>query len=221
MKAKTLKAGTAKILSKALLTAALCLPAAPCAYSLSFGYTANAPVTELKQFEGFYQFPNRVAYVQILEKDKHLVAKQVWDNREYVLVRKTDLSFETRDEEYQLEFVKGPGGTITGARIMNRIMLTKVNFDPNQVITLTADQLKKFEGRYQFERDENSFIEISAADKTLKLKQLWDGKIIHFSPRSEVDFFNEELSFPLRFVGEQNEIKQVICFSNDVWIKVK
>jgi hypothetical protein len=181
----------------------------------------QSPATALKTFEGFYQFPNQVAYVQLIEREQTLVARQVWDNREYVLVRKADLHFESRDEEYQLEFLKDKSGKLTAARILNRIVLTKVNFDPTREMTLSANTLNRLEGKYQFQRDKNLFLEIRAKNNQLELKQLWDGKTIVFSPRSALDFFNADLSFPLHFHTEGNLVKQVTCFGKDVWDKIK
>jgi hypothetical protein len=222
MKAKTSTPLLIKFLSERIFIRCLFLLFICFAPGRSLGGNLPAATfTDLKDFEGFYQFPNEVAYIQILQKDQSLVARQVWDNREYPLIRKADLSFESKDEEYSAQFVKDETGRIISINILNRVMLTKVDFDPNKEVNLTLDKLKRLEGTYQFQRDKNLFLEISTNDRAIELKQLWDGKIISFSAKSELHFFNKELSFPLTFVLTGNEIKEVRAFGSDLWDKVK
>lgn len=222
MKAKTSIPPLVKFLPERLFVACLCIIFMCSVFGCSFaGDETAATFTKLKDFEGFYQFPNRVAYVQILQKDQGLVAKQVWDNREYPLIRKADLSFESKDEEYTLEFIKDETGKIISINILNRAILTKVNFDPNKEVTLTPEKLKRLEGKYQFQQDKNLFLEISTKDRAIQLKQLWDGKVIPFYALSELDFLNKELSFPLTFILTGNTIKQVRAFTTDLWDKVE
>jgi hypothetical protein len=96
-----------------------------------------------------------------------------------------------------------------------------VNYDPTKVATLPLNQLKILEGTYQFERDKSRTLTINAKGKGVELKQHWDGKRIFFLPRSEKAFFNEDRSFPLTFVMDGKQVKQVICFANDVWSKIQ
>ena len=222
MKAKTSTPLLAKFLSERLFVTCLCIILMCSAFGRSFGGDVTAlTFTDIKDFEGFYQFPNRVGYVQIVQKDQGLVAKQVWDNKEYPLIRKADLSFESKNEEYKAEFIKDETGKITSINILNRVILTKVNFDPNKEVTLSPDKLKRLEGKYQFQRDKNLFLEISTKDKAIELKQLWDGKVIHFAALSELDFFNKELSFPLTFILTGDVVKQARAFTTDLWDKVE
>lgn len=82
--------------------------------------------------------------------------------------------------------------------------------------------LKSFEGYYQFQNDKNTFLQIIARGNNLILKQLWDGKEIVFVQKSELEFFNEEESFPLKFSKDQNgAIIQVLAFDRDLWNKAK
>src|SRR6266498_1878448 len=78
--------------------------------------------------------------------------------------------------------------------------------------------LKSFEGYYQFQNDKNTFLQIIVQGNNLILKQLWDGKEIVFLQRSELEFFNEEESFPLKFSKDQHgAITQVLAFGRDLW----
>jgi len=81
--------------------------------------------------------------------------------------------------------------------------------------------LKKFEGYYQFSNDTNRYLQITQQGNNLILHQLWDGKIISFERKSDLEFFNGEFSFPLKFSGDQNgAISQVLAFDRDIWNKV-
>lgn len=207
------------ILSAAFLLACLCLAFPSVSGSPIPQITEPTPDSPLKQFWGFYQFPNRVAFIEIRQKDQDLIAKQVWDNREYVLVRKDDLRFESKDEEYQLEFTKDASGNVVAVKILNRVILTKVDFDPNIEPVLSAGKLKRLEGRYRLQSNSDLLLEIKAKGNGLELTQLWDGKIISFVPRSELEFYNKALSFPLMFVVKEGSVTQAICFTSDVWDK--
>ena len=83
-------------------------------------------------------------------------------------------------------------------------------------------ELKAFEGYYQFQNDNDVFLRITAKGNNLILKQLWDGEEIVFVQKSELEFFNEEKSFPLKFSKDKDgAIIQVLAFDKDLWNKVK
>lgn len=174
----------------------------------------------LKHFEGFYRFPSKVAYILIYEKKGKLIAKQIWDNKEYVLSRESELEFVTANDDYKATFTRVKD-SITGILLNNRIPITKVNYDPTKRISLSIDQFNKLQGRYQFQRDPKLFIEIKADKNGLILHQLWDDKKISFFARSEVDFFDEESSFPIHFNIIDEKVGEMVCFEKDVWNKVK
>ncbi len=185
----------------------------PCCFAQS-----KESVLPLHSFEGFYRFPNQIAYMRIYQKDGKLLAKQVWNGQEYRLSRKSDLEFETANEGHNAKFILDKD-SVTSALVDNRILISRVNYDPGKKMELSQDQLKQLEGNYQLKKNGMKGIEIRSDGKGLRLKQLWDGKEITFFPRSPVDFYNEELSFPLHVVIEAHKVKQVICFGKDVWNK--
>ena len=85
-----------------------------------------------------------------------------------------------------------------------------------------TQELKAFEGYYQFQNNKDAFLQISAKGDNLVLKQLWDGEEILFVQRSALEFFNEEKSFPLKFSKDKDgAITQVLAFDRDLWNKVK
>ena len=93
---------------------------------------------------------------------------------------------------------------------------------PVRDTTLSPKQLKAFEGVYtfQFRKGEDAFIKISAEKTGLVLKQMWDGKEIHFTAKSALEFQNEDGQFPLKFFKDKKGvIHQVLAFNRDLWTR--
>jgi hypothetical protein len=82
-------------------------------------------------------------------------------------------------------------------------------------------KLKSFEGFYRFREDKDVFLQITAKENNLVLKQLWDGKEFVFEQNSPLDFYCNAQSFPLKFKDSAGTIIQVLAFNTDVWDKVK
>ncbi len=177
--------------------------------------------TSLNNFTGYYRFPNRVAYIWFFNQKSQLVAQQTWDRRNYPLQRTGSLSFQSRDEAYQIAFIEGAEGKIEKAKILDRVVLEKVHFDPTRYIELTDEQLKPLVGRYKFQKDKNMEINVAIQSGKLILKQLWDNKILTFDAYSATDFINDELSFPLTFIVENGVVKELICLESDRWERVR
>ncbi len=175
----------------------------------------------LEKFSGFYQFPNKVAFVRIELKGDALVATQLWDKKMYPLVQVDDTHFESKEEGHKVEFLKDSSGEFTQAKIMGRIITMKVDFDPNVSRQLSAAQLKRLEGTYTMKDDNSLKINLRSSADGLILKQLWDNKEVAFTPRSETFFLNEDCMFPLTFVLNGDEVKQLTCLESDVWLKAK
>ena len=86
---------------------------------------------------------------------------------------------------------------------------------------LQAQNVKAFEGYYQFEGDKNTFLKITAKGDSLILKQLWDNKEFPFHQTAALEFYCDAESFPLKFKDSAGNITQVLAFNKDVWNKVK
>ena len=87
---------------------------------------------------------------------------------------------------------------------------------------LSQQELKAFEGYYQFQNDKDLYLQITAKGNGLVLKQLWDGEEIPFTQKSELEFICEEKSFPLKFSKDKDgNINQILAFDKDLWNKVK
>jgi len=85
--------------------------------------------------------------------------------------------------------------------------------------TLTPETLKSFEGYYKME---DSYLHITAAADGLVLEQMWDNRKIHFSPRTGLEFVNDDGNFPLKFTrAPDGAITQVLAFDRDLWTRTK
>lgn len=173
----------------------------------------------LDDFTGYYRFPNRAAYLQFFDQDGQFVVQQTWDGRIYPLHRTGSHSFQSHDEAYSIAFIEGTGGKIDKVKVLERVILEKVPYNPTQYVDLRAEQLTPLLGRYRFQKDSNMEINVSIQDGKLAIRQLWDGKTILFEAYSPTDFFNEEASFPLTFVIENGVVRNLICFESDNWKK--
>ncbi|WP_286862574.1 MULTISPECIES: hypothetical protein [Sphingobacterium] len=176
--------------------------------------------TPLKSFQGYYQLPNKVAFIAFNEQDNTLHATQLWDQKKrYQLVRKDDTHFESKNEGYAIEFLKNSAGDFRQAKILGRIVCERVPFDPNKIVSLTASQLKQLTGTYLMANDNNLKITIEPSAQGIVLKQLWDNKTISFTPRSELFFLNEDGTFPLTFSVSNGKVEQMTCFEKDLWLR--
>lgn len=184
--------------------------------------------TPLTAFEGIYQNKiNTFFYFKISVNGTGLLAKQVDGNRQIILTRKSEFGFEMKDddgdENIPVTFSKNDAGEITGVMVGDRDQWTKVKeYVPVKEITLTADQLKAFEGKYKFEEKDNAYLQITANATGLTLKQLWDNREFNFAPISDVDFLNKQEAFPLKFTKDSSgNVTKVLAFNRDLWDKVK
>jgi hypothetical protein len=181
---------------------------------------------ELKVFEGYYQFEqNPNAYLQFRVKDKGLIAKQVWDGKEFFILPKSSLEFSSQAEKYPVKFTKDAKGAVTQALVFEKDVWKKVkNYSQKEPITLSPAKLKAFEGKYtlQFENGKDAFLQITAMTDHLILKEMWTGNEIKFLPVSELDFYNKDRAFPLKFTKDKTgSVTQVLAFNRDLWKKVK
>lgn len=184
--------------------------------------------TPLTAFEGICQSKeNEFSYFKVTAGTDNLVAKSIDGNRVFILTRKSEFTFETKDEDgdeiIPVVFTKGDAGEITQVLIAGKQLFVKVkDFVPVKEVTLTADQLKAFAGKYQFEERADAFLQITATASGLMLKQLWDNKEINFIAISDLNFLNKEMGFPLKFTKDQaGNVIKVLAFNRDTWDKVK
>ncbi|MFU1855664.1 hypothetical protein ACK8HY_01475 [Sphingobacterium sp. NGMCC 1.201703] len=205
-----------------LLVGACCLLASydTLAQTTSPSASLQQNQTPLKSFQGYYQLPNKVAFIAFDEQDNTLHATQLWDQKKrFQLVRKDDTHFESKNEGYAIEFLKNSAGDFSQAKILGRIVCERVPFDPNKIANLTESQLKQLAGTYLMANDNNLKITIEPLAQGIILKQMWDNKTISFTPRSELFFLNEDGTFPLTFSVANGKVEQMTCFEKDLWLK--
>ncbi|RZF61522.1 hypothetical protein [Sphingobacterium corticibacterium] len=178
----------------------------------------SAKQTSLQQFEGFYRFPNRVAYIQFEVKGNELQARQVWDDRRYQLKRTGELTFESLEEQYKLAF---DAAEPTVVKILDRVDLTKVDFDPTQRKSLTSALANQYIGKYYFERDNTHVINVVWDGERLVLVQDWDGKRIPLECVTDQEFVNREAAMPVTFYEGKGKGVTMQCFEDDRWFKEK
>ncbi len=180
--------------------------------------TGSAASAQPGKLTGFFQLPNKVAFLEIESRNGTLVAKELWANKEYQLVHLEGMRFETKQEGYPLEFIKDASGSVSAVKMLGRIMATRVDFDPGKTINLSTMQLERLEGTYLLQNDDKYQLTIRTRGNGLLLKQLWDNKEIAFTPRSELFFLNGDGTFPLSFASNGSQIARVTCFESDLWI---
>lgn len=213
------------LLAVFVLVATNCLNTQP-ANAATISPTSRAE-TPLTAFEGFYQNKvNTFSYFKITVAGATLVAKQMDGDRQIVLTRKSEFGFEMKDDDgdetIPVTFSKNDAGLITGAMVGDKDEWLKVKeYVPVKEVTLTASQLKAFEGKYKFEERDDAYLQITATATGLTLKQLWDNREFNFVAISDVDFLNKQAAFPLKFTKDSSgKVTKVLAFNRDLWDKV-
>jgi hypothetical protein len=193
--------------------------------------TVHLTPKQAKALEGVFQSSgNHDMYVRFTPKENGLVAKLLWNNREIRLTPESDLIFVNNkageNGPLRIRFRKDSTGSVTqvyvgGDDLWNRVKGYKP--EVKKEMEHTPEQLKPFEGLYQFQNDSGRFIQFTVKGNILVLKQHWDGNEIHFVPQSELQFFSKVVPlFSLTFTKDKNgEITQVLAFKRDLWDKVK
>jgi len=184
--------------------------------------------TPLAAFEGIYQNKiNTFSYFKITVAGATLLAKQMDGDRQIILTRKSEFGFEMKDDDgdetIPVTFSKNDAGEIIGLVVADKDHWVKVKeYIPVKEVTLTADQLKAFAGKYKFEEKDDAYLQITATATGLILKQLWDNREINFVAISDVDFLNKQDAFPLKFTKDSaGNVTKVLAFNRDLWDKVK
>ncbi|MBB6127864.1 M56 family metallopeptidase [Mucilaginibacter lappiensis] len=181
---------------------------------------------DLKKFEGYYELKGQKGtFIQISSTSNGLVLKQLWDNEQIDFAAKSSLDFFAKTNPgFTLQFTSDNAGGITQVLAFGKDVWVRNNdgYHAPVEVKLTAQELKKFEGKYEFTEKEGTFIEITSTGNGLVLNQLWDNKQIGFAAASPLDFFAKTApGFTLQFTGNNSGgITQVLAFGKDVWKKV-
>jgi len=188
---------------------------------------------QLKALEGIYQCElNKAACVQIIATQNTLIAKELWDGKEFTMSAESDVSFSALDDYFNLfKFTKDSNGTTTKFTGTNDYDWNKVeSYSPPAEIKLPAEDLKKFEGYYELTIN-GSILHVIANGSTLVVTTLWNNKQYAFStskqyeftPTSPLAFFTKHNPFfSLQFIDDNaGDITQLLAFGrSDVWNKL-
>lgn len=189
---------------------------------------AEQNAQNLKAFEGIYAFvfPNDAdtSYLKITAKDSTLILTQLWDGQDIPFKQTAPLEFFNQEKNFPLKFSKDGKGAIVQVLAFNRDLWTKVkNYKKitKTTIHLSHEQLKAFEGVYELQKEgDKAYIQFTATDAGIILKQHWDGKEITFNPNTEMDFFCGNPSFTLKFSKNgEGVITEVLAFGKDRWVR--
>jgi len=177
---------------------------------------------QLKAMEGIYQSDaNKAVYVQVIAKQNKLIAKQLWDGREIPMLAQSDVSFLVHVRYLKVvKFIKNDEGIATKFTASDKNDWNKVeSYQPLAEIKLPAQDLKKFEGYYEFKDRKGQFLQITATGNGLVLKQLWDNRAVNFIATSPLEFSaKENPQFTLRFTADNaGRINQVLAWGRDIW----
>ena len=187
-----------------------------------------ADTSQLKPFVGKYQFTdNKMAFLQILLQDGHLVLRQLWDKQEIPFKQTSALEFYNDEHQFPLKFTKTNTGQVTQVLAFNKDLWNRVADDymppMKKVIQLTGQQLKAYDGRYQLkggDGDADDIATVADADGHLVITHETD--VTNLFATSELEFVTEDQSFQVVFTkAPDGSITQAIVNNKDVWIKDK
>lgn len=182
--------------------------------------------TLMKAFEGFYQNQDQpTACFKVTAEGDKLIAKRLDFVQQFTLSRTGDLTFKGTGEQEKMAvtFTKNDAGQITEARVDNKHPWIKVNeYKPVAVVQLTPEQLKAFEGKYEFASKPGVFLTLTVEGSSLTLHSLWDDKETKdFVPISDHEVLNIQQAFDLKFETDSSgKVTKMVAFNSDTWNKV-
>lgn len=160
--------------------------------------------------------------MQVTHNGNDIRVKELWTNKEESFMPISDVEIFSKGAMMTIKFVKGSNGEITNLTAVKGKIWDKGEKPEEKVaVNVSAANLKAFEGKYSMPyQGDVVYLEITSTEKGLMLKQLWDGKQINFYPISEMEFYNKENAFPLKFIKKDGRVAQVEAFRKDLWSRV-
>jgi hypothetical protein len=184
---------------------------------------------EWRAVEGYFQSStNQDAIILFKAYRDTLLGTLVWNNRVIHFLPESSLTFRSIEAVERgpvlTSFIVNATGEVTGMKLGNEMVWNRIkNYKPivRKEMDHTPDQLKPFEGLYQFSKDSVRFIQFTVEGNALVLKQHWDGNKISFVPETPLDFFSRDAPmFSLSFSrNNEGQVSQAVAFKRDVWIK--
>jgi len=195
-------------------------------YPLADGAEVQLTVEQLKKLEGYYRFQKDAAgYIKFFVRDQQLIAQQMWDKKEHVLVAYSDLKFKSKDKGLPAEFIQDKNGNVVQVLVLSTDLMDKVDeYKPveRKIVTLTPAELKAVEGYYQFEKAKKSYVQVSVQGSNIVLKQLWDGQERVFNPEAPLTFSADLPSRKITFQKDTHgNVTHMLSVRNELLVKVK
>jgi hypothetical protein len=178
---------------------------------------------QLDAMVGYYHMrENKDLVMQVSRNGNDIRVKELWSNAEESFMPVSDVAIFSKGAMMTIKFTKGTNGQITYLQAVKGKIWDKGQKPEEKVaVNLNASNLKAFEGKYSMPyQGDIMYLEITSTEKGLMLKQLWDGQQISFYPTSEMEFYNKEKAFPLKFIKKDGRVAQVEAFRKDIWSRV-
>lgn len=187
--------------------------------------------SQWKALEGVFQVSgNKEMNVRFTPANGVLLAKLLWNNNEIHFLPESELAFTSKEAEEEgtlhIVFTRDSTGEVNQVKLANnnQVLNRVKDYKPveKKEMEHTPDQLKSFEGLYQFQADNSRFIRLTVKANYLVLKQYWDGnEISMFVPESELVFYSKVIPiFSLEFTKEKDgSISRLLAFKRDVWVR--
>ena len=89
-------------------------------------------------------------------------------------------------------------------------------------LSLSPEQVRLFEGKYQFKEDPDDILQITASGMNLVIRQMWDGKETVVSPVTNILFYNKEKAYLATFKKDDSgAVTGAFILGNDYFEKLK
>jgi len=217
-----------------LLAATLFLAPRAWAQDTSASSPAKPPAqlneSQWKAVEGVFQSPqNGEMKVRFTLAEHRLLAELLWNGGALKLLPESETDFTSIEKEdgqpIRIHFHNDSAGRYSRVDVAGNGSWTRVNNykapPDKKPMAHTPDQLKRFEGLYRGQQNQNMFIQLSVKDNSLILKQHWDNNELLFQPDTDSSFFMlARPMFTLDFKKDAGgNITGFIAFRRDVWNK--
>ncbi|HXB34131.1 MAG TPA: hypothetical protein VNV35_11945 [Puia sp.] len=174
---------------------------------------------QLQKFAGLYQLKeDNAQYVQLTVDNNSLTIHQQWDGgtRENFVPSAEGKFFEKDFPRFTLDFSQDQQGRYNQFLALGRDHWVRV-----EKPTLSAAQLKTYEGKFRSQEDPDNMVQLIAADKSLIVKELWNKKEITLEPVTNTYFNNGQRSFPLQIILESGKVNQIIILGNQSFVRIE
>jgi hypothetical protein len=174
---------------------------------------------QLQKFAGLYQLKeDNAQYIQLTVDNNSLTIHQHWDGgvRENFVPSAEGKFFEKDFPRFTLEFSPDQQGHYNQFLALGRDHWIRA-----EAPTLTAAQLKTYEGKFRSEDDPDNMVQLVATDKGLIVRELWNKKEVSLQPLANTYFNDEKFSFPLQLLIDDGQVKKIVLLGNQRFVRIE